>query len=719
MPQNDDVRFVSSSIKLPLFTPTPTPTPRSFPHPLFFSIQFTPRDKFPFNFNLNFNFNPNPIDFVSQFIRSQSIFNHNIKKPAFHTVLKKAPLFCSASLGLADSEPVAASTQSKIGDDSVIPYKSDDSVAGTQSKSLSGSRAGEEERVLISEVFVRNKDGEELERKDLEAEALNALKASRANSALTVREVQEDVHRIIASGYFMSCMPVAVDTRDGIRLVFEVEPNQEFQGLVCEGANVLPMKFIEDSFRDGYGKVVNIRRLDEVISSIDGWYMERGLFGMVSGVDILSGGIIKLQVSEAEVNNINIRFLDKTGEPTVGKTKPETILRQLTTKKGQVYSMIQGKRDVDTVLAMGVMDDVSIIPQPSGGQYTGKVDLTMNVVERKSGGGISGGGGISSGITSGPLAGLIGSIAIYHKNLFGRNQKLNLSLERGQIDSIFRINYTDPWIEGDDKRTSRAIMIQNSRTPGTLVHGNQPNNNGLTIGRVTAGIEYSRPFRPKWNGTAGLVFQRAGAHDERGNPIIRDFFGSPLTASGNTHDDMLLAKLETVYTYSGDPGSSMFVFNMDQGIPVSPEWLVFNRVNSRARQGFVVGPARFLVCLSGGHVVGKFPPHEAFPIGGTNSVRGYEEGAVGSGRSYVVGSGEMSFPLMGPVEGALFADYGTDLGSGLIVPGDPAGARNKAGSGYGYGVGIRVDSPLGPLRLEYAFNDQRTGRFHFGIGLRN
>lgn len=29
--------------------------------------------------------------------------------------------------------------------------------------------------------------------------------------------------------------------------------------------------------------------------------------------------------------------------------------------------MIQGKRDVDTVLAMGVMDDVSIIPQPAGG----------------------------------------------------------------------------------------------------------------------------------------------------------------------------------------------------------------------------------------------------------------------------------------------------------------------------------------------------------------
>lgn len=46
-------------------------------------------------------------------------------------------------------------------------------------------------------------------------------------------------------------------------------------------------------------------------------------------------------------------------------------------------------------------------------------------------------------------------------------------------------------------------------------------------------------------------------------------------------------------------------------------------------------------------MIGNFSPHEAFAIGGTNSVRGYEEGAVGSGRSYVVGSGEISFPMVG------------------------------------------------------------------------
>ncbi|XP_022148761.1 outer envelope protein 80, chloroplastic [Momordica charantia] len=653
--------------------------------------------------------------------------------------LDKSPLICSASLSLiqsdasknAESETRAEDSDKSTGlvgrssllcSASLALTRSDESTqsGGSESKESpqKGYSAGrqDEERILISEVLVRNKDGEELERKDLEMEVLTALKASRPNSALTLREVQEDVHRIINSGYFYSCIPVAVDTRDGIRLIFQVEPYQEFQGLVCEGANVLPAKFLEEAFRDGYGKVINLRHFHEVISSINSWYGERGLFGRVSAVDILSGGILSLQVSEAEVNNISIRFLDKkTGEPIAGNTKPETILRQLTTKKGQVYSMLQGKRDAETVLTMGIMGDVSIIPQPAAD--AGKVDILMNVVERPSGG-FSAGGGLSCGTTGGggPLSALIGSFAYSHRNLFGRNQKLHVSLERGQIDSIFRINYTDPWIEGDDKRTSRTIMVQNSRTPGTLVHGGRGN---LTIGRVTAGLEFNRPIRPKWSGTAGLYFQRAGARDEQGNPIIKDDFNSPLTASGNTDDNMLLAKFESVYTGSGDHGSSMFVLSMEQGLPFLPEWLCFNRVNARARTGMEVGPSQLLLSLSGGHVVGNFCPHEAFVIGGTNSVRGYEEGAVGSGRSYAVGCGEISFPLFAPVEGVIFADYGTDLGSGSTVPGDPAGARLKPGSGYGYGFGIRLDSPLGPLRLEYAFNDRHAKRFHFGVGYRN
>eukprot|EP00252_Welwitschia_mirabilis_P000106 TRINITY_DN10075_c0_g1_i1.p1 TRINITY_DN10075_c0_g1~~TRINITY_DN10075_c0_g1_i1.p1 ORF type:complete len:731 (-),score=127.87 TRINITY_DN10075_c0_g1_i1:281-2473(-) len=696
------------------------------------------------NFGITRSSNFSPLDAIKSNIdRAKGLWSCFVvgkRIRNFERARSRSTLLCSTSLEVESSRNGGERAKTDIpssleGEDAKpasfsSPRNSDFQESSIPAQQKATSRQAKQvERVLISEVLVQNKEGEELDNPELANIALSSLKACKPNSALTVQEVQEDVRRVIESGYFSSCMPVAVDTRDGIRLVFQVEPNQEFRGLICEGANILPTRIVEDAFRSEYGKVVNIQRLDKVLNSINDWYVERGLFAQVSDVEMLSGGIIKLLVSEAEVNNISIRFLDrKTGEPTVGKTRPETLLRQLTTKQGQVYSLQQARRDVDTLLTMGIMEDVSIMPQSAGD--TGKVDLTMNVVERVSGG-FSAGGGISgSGMTGGLLSGLIGSFAYSHRNVFGRNQKLNISVERGQLDSSFRINYTDPWIEGDDKRTSRSITVQNSRTPGTLIYGpsqssdpdtRSANPTHVTIGRLIAGVDYSRPLRPRWSGTAGLSFQRAGPleRDSEGQIRISDIYGAPLTFSGKAYDDMLLAKLETIYADSNDRGSSMLVFNMEQGIPILQDWLFFNRVNIRARHGRRIGPAYCIASFSGGKVIGDLAPHEAFAIGGTNSVRGYEEGAVGSGRSSIVASGEMSIPLFGPLEGAIFADYGTDLGSGQTVPGDPAGARHKPGSGYGYGVGVRVESPLGPLRLEYAQNNQRLRRFHFGVGYRN
>ena len=68
------------------------------------------------------------------------------------------------------------------------------------------------------------------------------------------------------------------------------------------------------------------------------------------------------------------------------------------------------------------------------------------------------------------------------------------------------------------------------------------------------------------------------------------------------------------------------------------------------------------------------------------------------------------------MQGVTIADYGTNFDSGQIVLGDPAGVRGKPGSGYGYGAGVRVDTSLGAVRLEYAWNDKGLGRFHLGIG---
>ena len=48
--------------------------------------------------------------------------------------------------------------------------------------------------------------------------------------------------------------------------------------------------------------MVNLKRLNEVINSINEQYTKHGIFGLICGVDIVSGGIIRLQAAEAVWN---------------------------------------------------------------------------------------------------------------------------------------------------------------------------------------------------------------------------------------------------------------------------------------------------------------------------------------------------------------------------------------------------------------------------------
>lgn len=44
--------------------------------------------------------------------------------------------------------------------------------------------------------------------------------------------------------------------------------------------------------------------------------------------------------------------------------------------------------------------------------------------------------------------------------------------------------------------------------------------------------------------------------------------------------------------------------------------------------------------------MGDMAPYQAFAIGGIDNVRGYGDGAVGSGRSCLIANSELTFPLV-------------------------------------------------------------------------
>ena len=105
-----------------------------------------------------------------------------------------------------------------------------------------------------------------------------------------------------------------------------------------------------------------------------------------------------------------------------------------------------------------------------------------------------------------------------------------------QVDSLFRLNHTDPWVAGDPFRTSRTISLQNTRTSGNAIHGKAPDEVGrsggggaddggtegnVIVGRLMGGVEYGRPLATGWTGTLGVNYQRAKCLDEHGNARTR------------------------------------------------------------------------------------------------------------------------------------------------------------------------------------------------------
>lgn len=317
-----------------------------------------------------------------------------------------------------------------------------------------------------------------------------------------------------------------------------------------------------------------------------------------------------------------------------------------------------------------------------------------------------------------PLSLVIGSLCIKHPNLFGKSEKLDFLWDKGLCDSNVLITYRKPrpeWL------SQHAFTIQHSISPEIGIHGipvdnfSRSGSEGVNLCRLSAGVDLSEPASSNWSSKTSIKFEHVRPVNDDGRPITRDLHGFPVTCSGGYHDSMVVLKQESRFAKADDCSFTRFGLQIEQGIPILSKWLIFNRFKFAASKGIRLGPAFFLTSLTGGSIVGDIAPYQAFSIGGQGSVRGYGEGAVGSGISCLVANSELTLPLSSMLEGAVFLDCGTDLGSGRHVPGNPSLRHGKPGTGVGFGYGLRFKSQLGHLQVDLAVNsfNQRTVYFGF------
>ncbi len=606
-------------------------------------------------------------------------------------------------------------------------------------------QSSNEPRVLVAEVVVEGAN-EELE------DIVYATIGTEPGRTTTRTQLQEDVNAVYATGFFQNVEVTPGDTPLGVRITFAVEPNPilsdvNVQTVAQENAGgVLPPEKVDEFFGENYGQILNLRELQAGVIRVNEWYSKNGyeLAQVVGAPQVSPEGEVTLVVAEGVIEDIQVRYFDEDDEPIEGKTREFIVTREVELAPGDVFKRDTAQRDLQRVFGLGIFEDARFSFSP--GTDPSKVIVNIDVVEGSSGS-IAAGAGYSSD------SGLFGTASYQQQNLGGNNQTLGTDVQIGSDNFLFDVNFTDPWIAGSESRTSYTVNAFRRRSISLVFNGENDidtfdGSDSPRVVRTGGGINFSRPLpsdpfaRRDWTLSTGFQYQRIEVKNSDGDvsPVSEPVtFTDPdtgqevtsepfnLAFSDDGTDDLFSLRFGATRDRRNNPlqptSGSILRLGTEQTIPIGSGSILFNRLRANYSQYFPINIVPFggdtealAFNIQAGTIIGDVPPYEAFILGGSNSVRGFNDGEVGNGKSYFQATAEYRFPIFRIVGGALFFDYGTFLGSDDNVPGNPSVVRELPGSGYGYGLGVRVQSPLGPIRVDYAINDDGDSQIQFGIG---
>ena len=599
-----------------------------------------------------------------------------------------------------------------------------------------------EPQVLVAEVVIEGTDNEALIER-----VYNAISTVPGRTT-TRSQLQQDINAIFALGFFRNVRALPQDTPLGVRITFEVEPNPPLEAVIIEGDSVLPPEVVEESFSGQFNEVINLNEIEEAIQEINSWYQENGyvLAQVIEAPEVSPDGTLTLVVAEGEIEKIRVQFLssegeltDEEGNPIEGKTQDYIITREIELEPGDVFNQRTAQQDLSRIFGLGIFEDVRLQLEP-GDEDPRKAVMVVNIVERSTGSLVLG-GGVSS------ATGLFGTVSYQELNINGRNQRLGSEVQLGERILLLDISFTDPWIDGDPYRTSYTANIFRRQAISVIFEQDDdddnvrlPNGDRPRVVRTGGGITFTRPFAedvfspPNWVASLGVQYQHVEIRDGDGDITPRDDAGKLLSESDDGEDDLFTVQFGIARDRRNNqqfPTSGYaFRFGTEQAIPIGSGSISYNRL--RATYSYYLpirlielvpdAPQTIAFNFQAGTMIGDFPPYEAFALGGANTVRGWREGHLAAARSFVLASIEYRFPVFAIsnflVGGAIFIDGATSLGTQSTVPGNPGGIRGKPGSGLGVGAGLRIQSPLGPIRIDYGVSDEGDGRIHFGVGER-
>lgn len=490
-----------------------------------------------------------------------------------------------------------------------------------------------------------------------------------------------------------------------------------------EGQLAFPKDQITSLMKIKTGDPFDYAKIKEDIEAIRSFYYDKGY--MNAEVDLQ-------HKYNAATGSMDLLFKINAGEEVyVGKvnvigntkTKDKVIRREIRLYPGEMYNGEALKKSKERIYNLGFFEDVYFETVPTADPNV--KDLNVTVKETKTGE-FSFGGGYSS------VDAFIGFVQISQRNFDitnfpyfqGGGQSLVIRGEIGSSRQNYYLSWTDPWIFDFPYLFGFDVYRQEQNRSGRSGYGYDDTRTGgsLRFGKELTDEIYT-----------GLVYNleevKISNVPDNATEALRKEVGtnwvSKLTAdiTYDTRDNKYSPKSGWVtglsLTNAGGfiGGDKDFLKAFGYATYYHSFWDKNLTLELKVRGGGCEAYAN----------TDEVPIYERFFAGGGATIRGYKERGVGprdrgtnaalGGEALFIANAELTFPIFkNLMKGAIFYDAG-DVWDLSKTP----GAKYSNGVKMGAGLGVRVKTPIGPVKLDYGyplsdnFDDKKEGEFYFSV----
>lgn len=510
-------------------------------------------------------------------------------------------------------------------------------------------------------------------------------------------KVVEGKNNIMNMGYFKDVNPNVLKYNDGIYIRYNIIENPVINGIEITGNTLISSEELLEGIETEIGKVYNVNSLKKDTDFIIKKYHSKGyVLASIADLDMDANSILRLKISEGILRKIQFKKMTNNEEENkkeeVLKTRGFVLKREVELEIGEVFQLDKFQSTVKNIFRTGYFKSVNQEFNRDPSDPDG-VELILVLDENKS-------GSVQGSLSYGSSVGIVGSISINDNNFRGKAQTLTLS---GEISSenrkLYELTFSDPWIKGTD-RLSFSTGIYKKVTE---------NSDESETDKLGLKLSFGKGLGKYYRVRLSTNFEKVKEYDDdRKIDITSDYGG-----------DYNIIKIgpsffyDTRNNYLNATDGNYLKLSIEYGKVLGGKSYFATELEGRKYHRFLFDKMTMAYRGILGGTGNNTPSSQLYDVGGGNSLRGYQSGEFEDGYVKFVGNIENRIQIESNFQFVLFYDIGRAWeNSDLFKKADDLKQN--------YGIGLRIDTPLGPLRFDYGWpigdKDKNSGEFHFNIG---